>query len=813
MPPQRPDKTPTPDDLAAELSGHLVADLGLDPDKADAAACQRGLAFLLRKRLAAWRIDRKRAEDERRGKLAYVLCPELLPGPLLGQVLDAMDLAGPAARAVERFGTSLETVLAAEPDPGLGAGGLGRLLCEVLEAAATKGLPVYAYGLRYEYGGFRQAIEDGRQVELPDDWLHKGNPWEHVRRDVSCLVRFYGGEAPAPDGDGGGWRGTAKVAAEPCDMILPGHRGGREIKLRLWTARPGRRFNIDPAGDYIRSMQDTVRVESISKVLFPEDPASQNRPLRLVQEHFFVSASLQDLIRRHGKTGRSLEQLPEAAVIHLHETRGAWAVAEMMRLLVDDHGLDWAAAKNVCSRLFVYTCHTLAPEGRLRWPVDLIAEVLPRHLSIIYQLNHEHLEAARNRRSLAREEIAQLSLIEERPVKRVRMGHLAFALSGRVTAVSASQAEALRRGPFAALDACYPGRLEAVENGVSHRVWLLQANPGLSEAITARIGPGWVRDPARLSDLVPLAGDPDLQAAWAEARRRAKRRLCSELEQQLGMRCDPDRLFDVHVQPVQSSKRQLLNLLHAIWLYERIHSDPDFEPAPRLKVFAGKAAPGAHMDKLVIRLIHAVAAAVNADPKASRKLRIAFLPDYRVSLARRIIPAADLCQQIALAGSEASGIGNMKFTMNGALLLGAPDGANLAIREELGEDGTFLFGLTAEEAAALRRAGYDAQVFAAGDERIRTVLDALRSDRFSQEAPGRFQAVVDALTREGDPTMVWPDFASCLDAHERAERLWLQPETWLAASIRAVGHAARFSADRLAGRLAGDVWGLPASSE
>ncbi|MFW5837326.1 MAG: glycogen/starch/alpha-glucan family phosphorylase [Desulfovibrionaceae bacterium] len=803
--------TPSPSDLAAELADHLVADLGLDPEKAGVRSCQRGLAHLLRKRLAWRRIERRRLEDERQGRIAYVLCPELLPGPLLGQVLDALDLAPAAAGALERFGVSLEDVLASEPDPGLGAGGIGRLMADLLEAAATQGLPVYAYGLRYEYGGFRQAIEDGRQVELPDDWLHSGNPWEHLRRDVSCLVRFYGGEAG--DASVAGWRGTAKVAAEPCDMVLPGRRGGRDVKIRLWTARPSRRFNIDPSGDYIRSMQDTVRVESIAKVLFPEDNASQNRPLRLIQEHFFVSASLQDILRRHDKTGRSLAELPEAAVIHLHATRGALAVAEMMRLLVDDRGAPWAEAKDMCRRLFVYTGHTMSPESRLRWPVDVLGEILPRHLSIIYQLNHDHLEAAKALHKLSPEEIQELSIIEEQPVKRARMAHLAFLGAGAVLGVSEPQTEALRKGAWRALDQRLPGRLGFVANGVSHRVWLLQSNPGLAEAITARIGPAWTQDPARLADLIPLAGDPDLQASWAQARRRAKLGLRDDIQRAAGLRLDPDRLFDVHVQPIQANKRQILNLLHAIWLYERIADDPSFQPRPRLKIFAGKAAPSAGLDKLVIRLIHHAARVINADSRASKLLQVAFLPDYKVSLARRVIPAGDLCEQIARAGTEASGTGNMKFTMNGGLVLGAPHGANLAIREELGEEGTFLFGLTDDEAQALRRAGYDAQAFAAADERIQRVLDTLRHGRFSGEAPGAFQALVDALTREGDPTLVWPDFAPCLEAHERAQRLWSQPERWLAASIRAAGHAARFSADRMVRELAAGPWRLPPAGQ
>ncbi|MDK2956046.1 MAG: glycogen phosphorylase [Desulfovibrionales bacterium] len=791
-------------DLIEEIAGRLVSDLGLDPKKAGVRTCQRALAYALRARLTLDRIRRKRFEKDHPGRIAYILCPELLPGPLLGQILDALDLSGTAAEALKHYGVSLEQALAAEPDPSLGAGGVGRLMADLLEASASLGLPVYAYGLRYEYGGFRQAIEDGEQVESPDGWLHYGNPWEHVRRDVSYLVRFYGGE----DGEKNGWRGTAKVAAEPCDMLLPGRRGGREIKLRLWSARPSRRFNIDPSGDYIRSMQDTVRVESISKVLFPEDAASQNRPLRLLQEHFFVSASLQDILRRFEKSGQPAKKLAEAAMVHLHETRGALAVAEMMRLLVDERGVGWSEAKDVCRRLFAYTCHTLAPESHLRWPVDLLEEVLPRHLSIIYQLNHDHLEAARNERTLSDTEIARLSMIEETPVKRVRMAHLAFAVSGKTTGVSSSQVEALRQGPFRELDQRYPGRLTTTANGVSHRVWLLQSNPDLAEIITNSIGPAWIKDPARLAELIPLAHEPNFQSAWRSARRRAKLRLCAELETSLGIHSDPNRLFDVHVQPVQAGKRQLLNILHVLWVYETIKSNPSYRPAPRLKIFAGKAAPSAWLDKLVIRLIHLAARTINADPRANQLLQVAFLPDYRVSLAKRIVPAADLFQQIALAGTEGSGTGNMKFTMNGALVLGTPDGANLAIRDELGADGTFLFGLTGQEAAALRSSGYDAAAFAESDERIRLVLEALRSNRFGNGQPNRLQPLIDALTREGDPTLVWPDFGPYLEAQCRVEKLWTQQDRWLAASIQAVGHAARFSADRLAQELAAKTWSV-----
>jgi starch phosphorylase len=781
---------PSVSDLIEEIAEHLACDLGLDPEKAGVRTCQRALAYALRERLSLGRIRRKRMEDGQAGRIAYILCPELLPGPLLGQVLDALDLTKTAAEALKHYGVSLQSALDAEPDPGLGAGGVGRLMADLLEASASLGLPVYAYGLRYEYGGFRQAIEDGDQVELPDDWLHYGNPWEHVRRDVSHQVRFYGGEARGEGGEAAAWRGTAKVAAEPCDMLLPGRRGGREIKLRLWTARPSRRFNIDPSGDYIRSMQDTVRVESVSKVLFPEDAASQNRPLRLLQEHFFVSASLQDILRRFEKTGRPPEALSEAATIHLHETRGALAAAEMMRLLMDERGLGWTEAKDVCRRLFVYTCHTLAPESGLRWPVALL------------------VDSARSKGGLSDMEISRLSIIEEAPVKRVRMAHLAFVAAGKTTGVSSSQVEALRQGPFRELDQRYPGRLATAANGVSHRTWLLLANPDLAEVVTNGVGPAWIKDPNRLEELIPLAEKPDFQNAWRSARRRAKLRLCAKLERSLGLRSDPDRLFDAHVQPIQANKRQILNVLHTLWLYETIKSDPSYRPAPRLKIFAGKAAPSAWLDKLVIRLIHFAARTINADPQVNRLLQVAFLPDYRVSLAKRIVPAADIFQQIALAGTEASGTGNMKFTMNGALVLGTPDGANLAIRDELGADGAFLFGLSAREAAALRDSGYDAKAFAEGDERIQRTLEAMRSNRFGEDGPSQFQPLIDALTREGDPALVWPDFGPYLEAQTRMENLWAQQDLWLAASIRAVGRSARFSADRLARELAAEAWRL-----
>jgi starch phosphorylase len=750
------------------------------------------------------------------GKHVCYLSLEFLVGRLLSDTLGNLGLTEPAREALAGLGVDLDRIAAEEPDAALGNGGLGRLAACFLESMATVGIPAYGYGIRYEHGLFRQVIADGRQHEVPEEWLSLGNPWEFERSGVVYEVGFGGvveAEAAA-DGHGGGrarWRPAETVRAVAYDTPVAGWgAAGRVNTLRLWSARADDPLHLPDfnRGDHVGAHAGRMRAEAISRVLYPGDETPAGQELRLRQEYFFVSASLQDLLRRHARLHGDVRTLADHAAVQMNDTHPALAVVELMRLLVDVHGLGWDEAWGVTRRTLAYTNHTLMPEALETWPVPLVERLLPRHMQIVYLINARHLDGARALGASDRL-VASVSLIDEHHGRRVRMGHLAFVGSHRINGVSALHTELMRRTVFSDLDRVCPGRIVNETNGITFRRWLHRANPGLTSVLVDHLGERVLGKPEALAGLAAHADDADLQRRVAGARLAAKVRLARLVDERTGVRVDPEAIFDVQVKRIHEYKRQLLNLLHAVALYNEIRAQPTRDRPPRVKILAGKAAASYHRAKLVVRLAHDVGRTVNADPAVRGLLKVVFLPNYNVSLAEAIMPAADLSEQISTAGMEASGTGNMKLALNGALTVGTRDGANIEIGERVGEENAFFFGLTAEEVEARRRGGLDARDLVAASDALAGALDAVASGVFSPDEPGRYRGLVEAVAH-ADPFMVAADFDAYAAAQERAEALWRTPARWWRASLLNTAHMGWFSSDRTVRGYARDIWRIPA---
>ncbi|WP_320171989.1 glycogen/starch/alpha-glucan phosphorylase [Maridesulfovibrio sp.] len=799
--------------IAESICRHHLSNLGRDYGRSDRFSLYQSLAYSLRDRLVGNWIKTQRSYYNQRAKSVYYLSLEFLQGKSLTSNALSLGIAKECSEALEKFGCSLEEVESAEADAGLGNGGLGRLASCFLDSMASLGIPGYGYGIRYEYGIFKQAIENGEQVEQPDDWLHSGNPWEFRRRGFMFTVRLYGREEQYTHDDGSvrhRWADTAKVMALPVDMLIPGYRNGNVINMRLWEAQTSSRFNLGlfNSGDYIRSMEDAVRTETISKVLYPNDSLSKGRELRLVQQYFFVSATIQDMMRRFKKLKLDFSELPNRAVVHLNETHPAIAIPELMRLLIDEYMLNWDQAWRICRRTFAYTNHTVMPEALEKWPLEMMRRVLPRHVSIIFEINRRFMEDVKDRFPGDEARLKRMSIIEEGEAPQVRMAWLAVVGSFTVNGVSALHSELIRKTIFQDFAEIYPGRFTSVTNGITPRRWLKQCNGSLSDLITEKIGDSWITDLDRLQELKPLADDHEFQNRWYECRLRQKERLVKYARDDYGLYLPTDWLYDVHVKRIHEYKRQVLNIIHAVTLYCRLKKDPNSVAVPRLKIFAGKAAPGYFLAKRIIRLINSVGAVVNSDPTVNHRLRIAFMPNYRVSQAERIIPATDLSEQISLAGTEASGTGNMKFALNGALTIGTLDGANIEIMEEVGSENMFIFGMDAEEVEARRRNGYDPRRVAAEDAELSEALHYIGDGTFSDGDRELFRPVLDSLFDGGDPYMVLADYRSYVEAQDKVEALWLDRENWLKSSILNTAGSGRFSSDRAIMDYAGSIWGV-----
>jgi glycogen phosphorylase len=796
--------------LIDQIRHHICYTLGNDPDKPGKYACYTGLAFAVRDRLVAKWINTQRALYETLSKRVYFLSLEFLPGRFLKNYLISLRMEEEARQAVSAMGFDLDELEEEEWDAGLGNGGLGRLASCYMDAIACRDLPGYGYGIRYDYGIFHQVLEDGFQREQSDNWRRRGNPWEIQRRDFMLPIRFFGRSENYQDGAGRTrfrWVDGEIVMAMACDILIPGFGDDYVTNMRLWASKSSREFDLADfnLGDYIGAVEAKVMSENISKVLYPSDEAMAGKELRLKQQYFFVAATLNDILRRYKKLNRAWSEFSEFVAIQLNDTHPTIAIPELMRLLMDEQALEWEEAWAICEKTFAYTNHTVLPEALETWPVELLGRLLPRHLEIIYEINQRFLDGLR---PTGKDPgfLSRVSIIGEGGSKNVRMAHLAIVGSHKVNGVAALHSQILKDELFRDFDAIFPGRFDNVTNGITPRRWLYQANPALSRLITTKIGEEWICDLERLRDLAPFADDPEFRAAWMAVRLENKKRLARYILRKISLGVDPTTLFDVHVKRIHEYKRQLLNVLHVITLYNRIKADPEAPVVPRTVMFGGKAAPAYHQAKRIIKLVNAVAARVNTDADVQGRLRVLFLPNYCVSSAEKIVPAADLSEQISTAGLEASGTGNMKMALNGALTLGTLDGANIEIMEAVGAENIFIFGLTAEQVAEQRQNGYDPRAFYRRDEELRQALDMIATGFFTPHEPDLFQPIVRSLLDQGDFYMLLADYRGYVTTQEQVGRLFMQPEEWARRSILNTANMGKFSSDRAVLEYARKIW-------
>ncbi|WP_312255442.1 glycogen/starch/alpha-glucan phosphorylase [Stutzerimonas nitrititolerans] len=809
---------PSPDDIATfreNVLRKLTYAIGKDAGHASQLDWYEAVALATRDRMIDRWMDRTRETYRQNGKRVYYLSLEFLIGRLLTDSLSNLGLLDIAREALAELGVDFDQVRLQEPDAALGNGGLGRLAACFMESMATLGVAAYGYGIRYDHGLFRQAIVDGWQHEQTETWLNFGNPWEFERAEVSYLIGFGGHVTALPRaGDEQAlsqhfWHWAEGVRAIAYDTPTVGWRGSSVNTLRLWRARAEADFHLERfnAGDHIGAVAEEARAESISRVLYPADSTEAGQELRLRQEYFFVAASLQDLLRRHLDQHQSVLSLPEYNAIQLNDTHPAIAVAELMRLLVDVHDVPWEKAWALTVATLSYTNHTLLPEALETWPVGLMERLLPRHMQIIYLINAQHLDSLRARDINDARLLRSVSLIEEDHGRRVRMGNLAFLGSHCVNGVSALHTQLMRETVFTDLHRLYPQRISNKTNGITFRRWLYQANPSLTRLLVEHVGEVLLDAPeTRLRELEPFAEQAEFRRRFAEQRLANKELLAGLIQERVGIRVDPHALFDVHVKRIHEYKRQLLNLLHTVALYQAIRADPGGDWVPRVKIFAGKAAASYHTAKLIIKLTNDIARTINDDPTVRDLLKVVFLPNYNVSLAERIIPAADLSEQISTAGLEASGTSNMKFALNGALTIGTLDGANVEMSEQIGLEHMFIFGMTAQEVEARKQAGeYNAEATTYQSPRLNEVLMAIRNGAFSADDPGRYTALIDGITWH-DTFMVCADFEAYWQAQREVEKRWRDPARWWRSAVLNTARTGWFSSDRTIREYAEEIW-------
>ena len=800
-------------DITNEILRHIVTTLGSDDQRITRNRVFKALSHVIRDRMAVNWVHTRREYYAEKAKRVYYLSLEFLPGRFLRQNIMRLKLLPEVEAVLAQWGMTLEELEEREAEPGLGNGGLGRLASCCLDSMAALRIPGHGYGIRYDYGLFEQLIENGCQVERADNWLRFGSIWQFDRPHFFYLVRFYGRVECYLDNQGQARRrgtDTAKVRAMACDILIPGQGNAFTSNMRLWAAKATAGFNLCffNSGDYVGALREKIQSEDISMVLYPEDDTVQGKELRFRQQYFLVSATLQDIMRRHGKDGGSLENLPSEVAIHLNETHPAIAVAELMRILVDEELVDWDAAWAICKGVFTYTNHTVLPEALECWPVDLVAHVLPRHMEIIYEINRRFLDevAAKYPGDLGR--LERLSIIGEGPVKHVRMAHLAVVASHKVNGVAMLHTEILKEHVFADLYRMYPERFVNITNGISPRRFLAQANPGLAGLITEAIGPAWQKDLTRLGDLVPLAGDAAFCEQWRGIRLQNKAALCGYVKNAVGVEISPEALFDAQVKRFHEYKRQVLNVLHVVTLYNRIKTIHEYPAVPRVALFGGKAAPGYAMAKRIIALIGAVAKTVNTDPEVADSLKVVFLPNFSVSTSERLIRATDLSEQISTAGMEASGTGNMKFALNGAVTIGTLDGANIEIRQHVGPENFFTFGLTAPEVAQARASGFNPRLISEFNVELKRALDMVAGGFFSPGQPDFFRPIVDAILDGGDWFMVVADYESYVRQQELAAEAYLDQDGFTRRSILNTAGMGAFSSDRMVTEYARDIWSV-----
>ncbi|HEY6011435.1 MAG TPA: glycogen/starch/alpha-glucan phosphorylase [Nitrospirota bacterium] len=799
--------------LKQSLSNRLIYSMGKDPITATHRDWFHTTAYAVRERLIGRWIETMRSYYRTDAKRVYYLSMEFLTGRLLSNSLLNMGFCEECRDALAELGLDIERIRELEEDAALGNGGLGRLAACFLDSMATLSLPGYGYGIRYEYGMFTQRIQHGFQVEHPDNWLRYGNPWEFPRPEVLFPVKFGGRVVQFRDEQGHArfhWVDTEDVMAMAYDTPVPGYGTSTVNNLRLWAAKASRDFNLKyfNEGNYIKAVEEKNESENLSKVLYPDDTTQMGRELRFKQQYFFVCASLQDILRRFTKFHSSLDELPNRVAIQLNDTHPSIAIPELMRVLLDIHHLDWSHAWDLTRRTFSYTNHTLMPESLETWPVRLLETILPRHLQIIYEINQRFLEAVRHQHPGDVDLLRRMSIIDEAAGRRLRMANLAIVGSHRVNGVSQIHTELMKTTFFTDFDRFYPGRIINITNGITPRRWLHQANPALSSLISSRIGEGWITDLSELRKLTPLAEDADFRREFRAVKQANKEHLAKIILMRLKVVVSPGSLFDAQIKRIHEYKRQLLNVLHVVTRYNRIREGRARNLVPRTVIFGGKAAPGYATAKLIIKLIHSVGDIVNNDPAMGGMLKVIFLPDYNVSNAEKIVPACDLSEQISTAGTEASGTGNMKLALNGALTIGTLDGANIEIKNEVGDDNIFIFGLTAGEVSALRARGHDPWSLYNANAELKQTLDMINSGYFSPDAPQLFRPLFDALTGYGDHFLLLADYAAYLACQERVDALYQNPEEWSRRAILNVAGMGRFSSDRSIREYAETVWNV-----
>jgi len=817
----QPQNAPIDELLLAEIKSAILVKLTLGIGKEASFATKhdwyKAAALTLRDRIVhRWLLSEKESYDAGR-KRVYYLSLEFLIGRLFTDALNNMGLLPVFRAALEDLGVGLDELRKCEPDAALGNGGLGRLAACFMESMSTLAIPAYGYGIRYDFGLFKQIISKGWQKEYPDEWLSFGNPWELPRPEVVYHVHFGGQTEVVDDAKGHQrtvWHPGETVEAVAYDTPIVGWRGQHVNALRLWSARAPDPLRLDVfnTGDYVSASAEQARAEAICKFLYPNDESAAGRELRLRQEYFFVSASLQDLVKRHLESEGNLRGLANKAAVQMNDTHPSLAIAELMRILIDVHNMRWDAAWQITNATLSYTNHTLLPEALETWPVELMERLLPRHLEIIYRINVAHLDRADAIRPGDTNYRASVSVIDETAGRRVRMGNLAFIGSHRINGVSAMHSELMKETVFRDLNQLYPGRITNKTNGITFRRWLTLANPKLTDLLRATCGDAVLDDPTRLIKLEAYAGDAAFQQAFRAVKHHNKLAMARLIGEKLGVQADPSALFDVQIKRIHEYKRQLLNIVETVALYQAIKDEPNKNWVPRVKIFAGKAAASYRYAKLIIKLANDVARMVNSDETIKGQLKVAFMPDYNVSLAEIIIPAADLSEQISTAGMEASGTGNMKLSLNGALTIGTLDGANIEIRDNVGPENIAIFGMTADEVVARRNRGLDASDVISKSPNLGRAIYAIESGFFSPDDPGRFGAIGHAL-RHLDHYMVSADFDSYYDAQRSVDARWQAGSAWSRAAILNTARMGWFSSDRTIREYAEDIWHVPVANQ
>ena len=803
-------RSSNPEIMASEIIERLTYRIGKDVKVAKPHDWLTATILVVRDRIIDKWMESTRKAYANNSKRVYYLSLEFLIGRLMRDAISNIGLMHEIRDALSSLGVDLDVIAGLEPDAALGNGGLGRLAACFMESMATVDIPAYGYGIRYVHGLFRQQMADGWQVELPETWLAHGNPWEFERRESSYEVGFGGSVETIggyEDPQRFVWKPAERVIAMAYDTPVVGWRGTRVNTLRLWSAQP-----IDPillaafnAGDHIGALRESNKAESLTRVLYPADATPAGQELRLRQEFFFSSASLQDILRRHLQQYPDFTSLPEKVSIQLNDTHPAISIAEMMRLLCDVHGLEFEEAWKITQGTFSYTNHTLLPEALESWPVPLLERLLPRHMQIVYAINAHTLVYARKEKKMADQQIRSISLIDEGGERRVRMGNLAFIGSHSINGVSALHTDLMKETVFADLHSLYPDRINNKTNGITPRRWLMQCNPGLTSLLREAIGDDFLDDAEKLTALDRFADDAGFREKFAEVKRLNKVRLANTVAQRMGIRVDPSAMFDIQIKRIHEYKRQLLNLVETVALYDQIRSHPELDWVPRVKFFAGKAAPSYHNAKLIIKLANDIARVINNDPAVRGLLKVVFVPNYNVSLAEIMVPAADLSEQISTAGMEASGTGNMKFALNGALTIGTLDGANVEMRDHVGAENIVIFGMTADEVAKARAEGHNPRAIIEGSAELSQALSSIASGVFSPDDRSRFAGLIDGIYNS-DWFMVAADFDAYANAQREVDAIWSDPDSWYAKTVRNTARMGWFSSDRTIRQYATEIW-------